>query len=1483
MAIPAAVLSVLVTANTGGASASLTRLDRRLKGTAAQSEAMSARVTKAAKYAGVGIAAGVAGSIYAAAKFESAFAEVEKTVNASSKGYNRLEKGIRGLALHIPESVNSLAQLAGEAGALGIKNRQLVKFTKTAAELGTTTNLSSEEAATGLARLANIMDKKSGKAFERAGATLVDLGNKGASTEDEILEMSLRIAGAGKTIGLTESEVEGLAASLANVGTRAEAGGSSVSRILLQMQEAVAENGAELEKFAAIAGVSGEEFAKAFESNAPQAIAMVAEGLGKLNKEGKPVLSTLKGVNLGNVRVSETLLKIAGNTGQFTQAQGIANKAWEKNSALTKEAHKRYVTLESQLKLLKNAVIEGGIAFGQEMVPDVKKLVHVLNNPHLTFDEKVDYAVKLANKALSNGITLMAEESAEHGPEVALAFVRGFLNADIWGKLAIAGFLVTKLGGKAALAKTGTSLGEMMGTPAGRAFSFSFVEGATIGLAALQPTIAKLIRDEIKEPAQDAIEGVFGSDIGGFITGAQNLIGKNFPAMFPGGGMIREEFGGKNPFEITPPKTDQAEDKLHDFTKNVGKEAKRTARNFRGYLKPLPHDAALTGSGINQAFLPKLDHLADKGGDKSDRFAANVGGSFQGLSATVQAALENINTNIQTALRSLNVAKVPRFTLKAMRNSLPSVNSPAVQGLLDEKWGGGAITKPMAIVGEEAPQHHEWVIATNPKYRSANVGYWMQAGRDLGMPGFAKGGKLGPEPHMSGPDPMRALGQQAISKVYEGAQSFLKKQAPAGGFGAAASGQWRKAVEEISANRHWNAGDWISLIMGESGGDPTATNPSSGAFGIGQFLGSTLQAYRKYGAGSHDPVKQVEAMAHYIADRYTNPTNAYQKWLSRSPHWYAKGGLIGKANAGMQRLWSGVGPSGLQSGIRNVAAYVMDQYPGLSVSSTTGGTHADNSLHYTGQAVDLSKLGDTAYMNEAAAWIRSSGLYKTLAEGIHNPNLSISEGHGVSSSYWGAATWADHLDHIHLGVTHPWSKANATASGKGPTEGEQKAAAGKARKQNYERQLAKLKQNVAGAKTLPAKQSALWHLVKFWGRSGIFDKGERGDFLGLVQEASSKGSLKGTVGVLSRLANFAGNHGEITGRDPDNWHSMNDAIERAQKRGQKVRERIAKKQERARNRRIARIAAKGEFKGLGRMLERSEGAFNLASQGAERLVALEPENLTDAYVGGERGAWAAALGKLGSWRDSTIFARNTAVTKQQVLEGEIQQIQELKGTKAYQKQKWRLAPLREAVGHAKEFISAQKDSIIGFQGYGGPQTMLGNIGEDSPWWLTLGGPGASIFDTQNTIRELALKVGAAGGGDDNASERAAALEELLRQANQRADVSDLQRVALEGWDQMRQGFAGFFAKGGNIGANQWGVVGENGPEIAHGPVGIMPMTGGSTAPNVNIEQIVVHSDGSATVRHEGREFEANVERIVKRKAPQAPGVGRQFPSLVHRP
>jgi hypothetical protein len=143
---------------------------------------------------------------------------------------------------------------------------------------------------------------------------------------------------------------------------------------------------------------------------------------------------------------------------------------------------------------------------------------------------------------------------------------------------------------------------------------------------------------------------------------------------------------------------------------------------------------------------------------------------------------------------------------------------------------------------------------------------------------------------------------------------------------------------------------------------------------------------------------------------------------------FARGGRMG----GSASAWRGIGPAGLHSGIQKVAAAVLGQFPGLSVTSTTGGGHVSGSYHYLGEAVDIA--GSTGVMNAAANWVKRSGLYRQLTEGIHNPNLSVSDGHMVDPSFY-SSVWAEHANHIHLAVAHAVGKLLGLSGGRGRARG----------------------------------------------------------------------------------------------------------------------------------------------------------------------------------------------------------------------------------------------------------------------------------------------------------------------------------------------------------------------------------------------------------------------------------------------------------------
>ena len=50
------------------------------------------------------------------------------------------------------------------------------------------------------------------------------------------------------------------------------------------------------------------------------------------------------------------------------------------------------------------------------------------------------------------------------------------------------------------------------------------------------------------------------------------------------------------------------------------------------------------------------------------------------------------------------------------------------------------------------------------------------------------------------------------------------------------TGPWTKIMAKIAQAKGWSLSDWRTLVQKESGGNPNARNPSSGAYGLGQFL-----------------------------------------------------------------------------------------------------------------------------------------------------------------------------------------------------------------------------------------------------------------------------------------------------------------------------------------------------------------------------------------------------------------------------------------------------------------------------------------------------------------------------------------------------------------------------------------------------------------------------------------------------------------------
>lgn len=360
-------------------------------------------------------------AIDTAIDYESAFTGVKKTVKGTAEEYDALSAGIKDLSTTTASDKIEIAGVAEVVGQLTDKIENVLPITETAIKLGDTTVMSAGDAATQLTRLMNIMGDGGEKAGSY-GSALVELGNNMATDEKQILNMGLRIAGAGNQIGMTGDQVLALSAGLSSLGIRAEAGGSSISRVLLSMGEAartgttemdelqektgmttrelemlmenspsdfrkladsigmtnsemkeIVKGGVHLQEFADISGMTADEFAQAMQEDAYSALLAFLGGLGQLDEEGASAYSVLQGLDLNTIRVRDSLLRGAAGYEEMTKAASMSSEAFEKNTALEDEAALRYGTTESKVHQLKETFSNLVLEVGDRLLPMVEK------------------------------------------------------------------------------------------------------------------------------------------------------------------------------------------------------------------------------------------------------------------------------------------------------------------------------------------------------------------------------------------------------------------------------------------------------------------------------------------------------------------------------------------------------------------------------------------------------------------------------------------------------------------------------------------------------------------------------------------------------------------------------------------------------------------------------------------------------------------------------------------------------------------------------------------------------------------------------------------------------------------------------------------------------------------------------------------------------------------------------------------------------
>lgn len=605
---------------------------------------MTSMGAAASKYISIPLGAAMLGSVKAASGFDSAFTGVKKTVDEAkdSNGktiisYKDLENGIRSMAKSIPVSTTEISHVAEAAGQLGIKTKNVLSFTKTMVAMGKATNMSSEDASVALAKLANITGMPQ-KNFDRLGSSIVNLGNNMATTESDIVEMSLRLAGSGHQVGMTEAQITGLAAAMSSVGINAEAGGGSMSRVMQKINTSVMSGNKSLSKFASVSGMSSKEFQKAWKDDASQAIVSFVKGLGKAKTSGKDVTSMLKAMGISSTQELDTMLRLSGAGDTLSKSLKISGDGWKENTALTQEAEKRYATFESKLQIVKNKLTDVGITVGGPLMSAFSDAIDAAE-PAINTVERLAKAFSDAGPKTQSMIINMGLLAVAGGPVLGVvgkltssvgALGRGFV--DLVGNIR---------GGQAAAEMTSSLLGKVGADSMTAAGGLSKMGPAT--LEASQGAELLAFKMGSAGEASTGLAAAMGP-VGLAVLGTTAVVGL---------GVAAWELWGKSAVESA--------DRTARWGTDVGAAADQSLSKMQNFSSDVQN---------------QLDGFASKSQSSTEEVAANFNGMFKQLESDSKNSFKKMQDDIDD---------LPKFAQEAAEKDLASKKKTNSKVVADAK------------------------------------------------------------------------------------------------------------------------------------------------------------------------------------------------------------------------------------------------------------------------------------------------------------------------------------------------------------------------------------------------------------------------------------------------------------------------------------------------------------------------------------------------------------------------------------------------------------------------------------------------------------------------------------------------------------------------------------------------------------------------------------------------------------------------------
>ena len=301
------------------------------------------------------------------AAMEEEMANVRKYTGLSADGVRTLNEELKKVDTRT--SREELKQLAGSAGRLGITSQDsILEFVDAADKIKVALGDDLGDGAVdqiGKLAMAFGEDEKMGLrgAMLATGSAVNELAQNSSANAGYLVDFTARVAGFGKQLGLTQSQIMGFGAVMDENILQDEMAATAFGNMLTKMQT-------DTEKFARIAGQSVQDFTKLLNEDANQAILTLADSLR--SQDPQTMMKMLDDMGLDGARAVGVLSTMADKIDDVRERQRIANEAYKEGKSVINEFGVMNTTVQARLEKCKKQFHEMTVELGEQLLPIVR-------------------------------------------------------------------------------------------------------------------------------------------------------------------------------------------------------------------------------------------------------------------------------------------------------------------------------------------------------------------------------------------------------------------------------------------------------------------------------------------------------------------------------------------------------------------------------------------------------------------------------------------------------------------------------------------------------------------------------------------------------------------------------------------------------------------------------------------------------------------------------------------------------------------------------------------------------------------------------------------------------------------------------------------------------------------------------------------------------------------------------------------------------